>query len=127
MLHNHDTRKKQQILKDSDEALKHQKAKDGSLKPEKSPPAEDQKDDDAKSFIQKTDVLPGQCLIEQTFDLEKDLKALQDKYPDQYKPLLKREIKSVSKQGSDSKNSIKIMQFKLIIYIYIYIYIIFIP
>ena len=110
---NHNTRKKQQITKDSDEAIKANNARDNLLKPEKSPQPQ-------VIQIKQTEVLPGQCLIEQTFDLEKDLKLLQDKYPKQYKPLLKRELISISKQENDSKNSIKIMQFKLhILYVHI--------
>ena len=91
-----------QTYKDSDEANKSKEAKDKAIKPEKEP----------NPLIKKTNVLPGECLIKQTFDIEKDLKLLQNKYPTQYKPLLSREIISISK--TNNSNSIKIMQFKLI-------------
>eukprot|EP01083_Nonionella_stella_P284967 970052_1 len=82
-------------------------------------PTDEEDDTDEKKeviFTQKTDVLPGQCLINQTFDLEKDLNALKDKYKNKYKELLKRNI--IDKSNNDCKvseeNSIKVMQFNML-------------
>eukprot|EP01084_Bolivina_argentea_P079838 144725_1 len=61
--------------------------------------------------------LPGQCLIEQTFDLQKDLESLRSKYPDQFKALLKREMVSVKtdrEMQNIEQNSIVVMQFNML-------------
>ena len=61
--------------------------------------------------------MPGQCLIQQTYDLQSDLITLKNKYQMKYKELMNRTFKitkhNLSKEFVDN-NSILIMQFNML-------------
>eukprot|EP01084_Bolivina_argentea_P231761 390738_1 len=67
-----------------------------------------------KKPIKKTTVLPGECSIKQTFNLEKDLSTLKQKYANKYKPLLSRNMISIKSENNIKENCINIMQFNML-------------
>jgi len=81
--------------------------------------SEDEKERECKEWtVKKLSVLPGQCLIEQTFDLSQDLEALRARFP-KYQDLVDRQLLSA---GSEHQSpsittpgpTIKVMQFNML-------------
>merc|ERR1719242_1525680 len=69
-------------------------------------------DEDSKSepMIEKTSILPGELVLDLSFDLDKDLELLRAKYPTKYQPLFDRKMIPVESKNikSNETNSLKI-------------------
>merc|ERR1719242_592544 len=77
------------------------------VKDVKNPIDEDSKDE---PMIEKTSILPGELVLDLSFDLDKDLELLREKYPTKYKSLFDRKMIPVESKNikSNETNSLKI-------------------
>jgi len=75
--------------------------------------SEDEKEPEDEWTAKKLSVLPGECTIDRTFDLSKDLDTLRSRFPD-FEDLTPREFVDVGSAHGVPSKSIKVMQFNML-------------